>query len=297
MVLTATTDSLDIVLGAAVTTNQLPITVYYDDVTSSAVTPTKRTTQTNSTTAVNVIPAPSAGHSFLLKYCSIYNNDTVPASVTIQFNDNSTNRKEITTLLQVGESIQWTVANGWKAYDAQGSMKVTGLYQAPNAVNMPAFFAASNASTTLSLTSTNCYCVYLGRVERNFSNINVAYRITTAAATITWCELAIYKGTPTLGSNATLTRLGYTDTSGSWQSTGQKNTAVSVAGNLAAGDDIWAVFSNSATTVAVVRAGLADDINGGFFQTVTNKRPSTNSSLSGTIDSSTSMIWCSWQGS
>ena len=296
MVLTATTDSLDLVLGAAITTNQLPIVVYYDDLTSTAVTPTKRTLLSNSTTAVNVIPAPTAGHTFILKYATIYNNDTQAASVTIQFNDNATNRKELTTLLQVGESIQWTSANGWKVFDAQGSMKVSGLYQASGAVNMPAYFAAPNTTTTLTLTSTNCYCIYLGRVERNFNTINLAYRITTAAATITWAEVAIYKGTPTLGNNATLSsRLGFTDVSGSWQSTGQKNTSVSVSG-LAAGDDIWAVFSNSATTAAAVRAGLADDVNGGFFQTVTNKRPSTNASLTGVIDSTTSMIWCAWQG-
>ena len=298
MILDATTDSLDIVLASAITTNQLSFTVYFDDFTSIGVTPTKNVSVTNSTTPVNLISAPAASHQRKLKYCSIFNGDTALSSVTIRFNNNSTLRNILIVTLYVNESIQYTPEAGWQVYDANGSLKVSGLYQAPGGLRPTEYFGAANTTTTLTLTNTNAFCFYLGKAERNFSSISIAHRVTTAiTATVSWAEIAIYKGTPAIGANATLgTRLGFTSTAGVWTATGIYVTAVSLSG-CSAGDDLWVVFSNSTSgTVAQIRAGLVDDVQGGFVQTVNNARPSTNSSLSGTVQNATAHAWVSWQG-
>jgi len=293
MYLDSTTDNLEVILTAAITTNQLPFIVAYNDTTSSAVTPTKNTGTTNSTTAVNLVAAPSSSHQRLVRYISIYNADTVTAEVTVRFNDNSSIRKILVVSLLPNESLQYTYEVGWKAYDSTGAEKVTGFYLIPGAVRSLEFYSAANITTVQALTNTNAFCLYIGRSERSYSSIMIQLRTTTAlTATVVWSELAIYKGTPSIGSATTITRLGYTDTSNIWnQSTGTKTTTVSLTG-CNAGDDLWVVLSNSTSgTVTSMRAGLADDLGTGVFMTKTNTRPSTSATISGaTVDSTTPMI-------
>ena len=185
---------------------------------------------------------------------------------------------------------------GWRTYDSTGAERNSGSSKLPNSVILPENFGAANATTAMTLATTNCYCMYLGRADRVFSSVSVRYGVTSILSGTTWAELAIYKGTPTLGSGLTMTRLGYTDTSAIWTSTGNKTTSVSCTG-MAIGDDLWAVFSNSATGATQLRAGLVDSqLASGMFQSVTNKQPSANSSITTTVDSTTAMIWLAWQG-
>jgi hypothetical protein len=108
--------------------------------------------------------------------------------------------------------------------------------------------------------------------------------------------MAIYKGTPSLQSATPLTRLGHVDTSGVWNSTGTKTTTIPMAANMAIGDNLWVVLSNSAGTATQIRAGLSEVLGSGIYQTAANTRPSTTSSFTGTIDSGSAMPWVAWQG-
>lgn len=300
MILDSTTDSLDVVLGVAITTNQLPFTVSFNDYTSSAVTPTKNVSVTNSTSAVNLIAAPAASHQRQLRYCSVFNADTVSAAVTIRFNNNGTNRNVIVCTLLINESIQYTCDKGWRVFDANGAEKVTGFLLGPGAMRMTEYFAAANNTTVLTTTSGTDYCFYLGKADKAYSSISIAYRTTTAlGATITWAELAIYKGTPTIAANVSLTpRCGFTDCSAIFnQTAGTYTTAVAVTG-INAGDDLWVVFGSVTNgTNMIVRAGLVDDVGAGFIQTLTGSvRPSLNNTLSPTLQNATNNIWAGWQG-
>jgi hypothetical protein len=297
MILNSTTDSLEIVLDKAITTNQLSFSVFYNEYTSTTVTPLQNTGTTNSLTAVNLINAPASNKQRQLRWCSINNIDTKDIGVKIRFNDNASYRDVIYIYLGVNESIQYTEEMGWRVYDANGGEKINAYYKMPGTIRMAEGFGAANITTTLSLTNTNCFCVYLGTAEKSYSSINIRYGVTTQITpTISWAELAIYRGTPTINVNTAMTRLGFTDTSGVWTSTGNKTTSISVS-DVAIGDDLWAVFSNSTNgTVASLRAGVVDDLGAGFLQTVTNTRPSTNSSITGTISSTVSQIWTAWQG-
>lgn len=298
MILDATTDNLEIILDKAITTNQLSFSVFYNEYTSTSVTPSSNYGTTNSTTAVNLIAAPTSGRQRQLRYCSINNVDTADIGVKIRFNDNGSFRNVLYVYLRVNESIQYSEEMGWRVYDSSGGEKVNAYHRLPGAIRLPEGFGAAGTGTTLNLTNTNCHCVYLGTAERPYSSVRIQYNVTTLlGATISWAELAIYRGTPTINVNTTMTRLGFTDASGIWNSTGVKTTTVNVSG-VAIGDDLWAVFapsSNNATPMAL-RAGVVDDLGSGFFQTVTNTRPSTNSSITGTINSTSAQIWLAWEG-
>jgi hypothetical protein len=300
MYLDSTTDKLEVVLTAAITTNQLPFIAAFNDTTSTSVTPTKNTGTTNSTTAVSLVSAPAASHQRLVRYISLYNADTATAEVTVRFNDNASIRKILVVSLLPNESLQYTYEVGWKAYDSTGAEKVTGFYMIAGALRSLEFYSAANITTAQTLVNTGtAYCLYLGRAERSYSSMQFQYKTTTAlTATISWAELAVYKGTPSIGTATTITRLGYTDCSSIWNGAlANKTTSVTLTG-CNAGDDLWVVFSNSTSgTGTGLRAGLADDIGSGVFMTKTNTRPSTSATISGaTVDNTTPMLYVLFNG-
>lgn len=297
MVLDATTDSLEVVLDRTVTT-QLSFAVSFNEYDSSSVTPSRNFGFTNNTTAVSLIPEPAASKQIQLRWCSIFNSGTTPVGTKIQFNKNLTLLIVCFIYLRPNESLQYSEEMGWRVFDGYGAEKITGQNGLFPTIRMPEWFGAPNSTTAVALTNTHSFCIYLGKADRVYSSIRFQYQVTTAiTATISWAELAVYSGSLTINSNATLTRLGFTSTSGVWNSTGQKTTSVAISGQ-AIGDDIWAVFSNSTTgTVTSVRAGTSDIFQTGFYQTVaSSSQPSENSTLNPTIYSATlAPVWLAWE--
>lgn len=144
------------------------------------------------------------------------------------------------------------------------------------AIRMAPTFANGGIATTKTITSTNSYALYMGKAGSALTSIKVRYRVTTAAATITWAEFALAKGAPVAAGNPTLTVVGYADVSGVINSTGQKTTTINVSGgqSVAATDDIWLLVGNQATTAAVLRGcSAADDLQTGA-QASAAQRPS-----------------------
>lgn len=297
MLLDATTDALEIILDKSVTT-ELNFVTYYNNYTSTSVTPSASYGTTNGTSSVNLVPSPQSNQQHQLKYSAINNVGTQDVGTKIRFNNNGSYRNLLYVYLRASESIQYTEENGWRVYDLYGGEKINAFHKLPGTIRMPEGFGTPNASTNLSLTNATCHCVYLGAADRPYSSVKLAYNVTTGlGATITFAELAIYKGNPTIGSGTTMTRLGFTDTSGVWNTTGNKLTTVTTS-NMAINDELWAVFapSSSNATPMQLRAGATDDIGVGFFQTVAATQPSTNSSISGTINTGSAQIWVAWQG-
>jgi hypothetical protein len=123
IVLDATTKSLEIILAAAVTTNQLPVVAAYADLDTVSISPGSSDTASNSTSAVTILAAPAANQQRQLKFLNVYNADTVAAIVTIRLNDNSTTRILIKVTLSVGDSLTYSIAQGWKITDVNGFIK------------------------------------------------------------------------------------------------------------------------------------------------------------------------------
>ena len=130
-ILDSTVKSLQIVLAGAITTNQLPFTTSYVDVTTAtqAVTPGAQDGVSNSGTAVTVMASPSSGNERRLVGFSIQNADTAAATLTIELNDNSTLRVMFKATLQVGDQIIISQQE-LKVFDSNGNEKTvnsTGL--------------------------------------------------------------------------------------------------------------------------------------------------------------------------
>ncbi|MDB5254176.1 MAG: hypothetical protein JWL80_242 [Parcubacteria group bacterium] len=129
----------------------------------------------------------------------------------------------------------------------------------------------ANLTTVTALTTGVTYFQYMGVAGKPYTSCSVLQNVTTLAATITWAEVGVFKGTPVLNGAASLTRLGFTSVAATYNTLGRKSTAVTVA--AAAGDQLWVAFGSSATTPFQVRGMLADDLQSGVFQTGT-VRPS-----------------------
>ncbi len=109
IVLDSTLKSLEIVLAGAITTTALPYTVSYVDLDASFVisTASEGDGTSNNTTAVTVVAAPAANHTRQVKFLSVYNQDTVAATVTVQINNNGTVRILCKVTLQIGDTLQY----------------------------------------------------------------------------------------------------------------------------------------------------------------------------------------------
>lgn len=215
-------------------------------------------------------------------------------AVTVQVFSAGTGYTMWTGTIAAGEVLGYD-GRSFVLYNTAGVPKTYGV-NSPNATSVlvSPLFATANLTGVRSITSTNSYAVYVGKAPRAITSANVRYRVTTQAATVTWAEIALATGSINVGGNPTLTVRGYADVSAVVTSTGLKTTSVSVSAGQAIneGDDLWAIYGNAATTVAVLRAqSIADDIQVGVFATLST-RPSTNvgSAQAYTIDGATAIM-------
>lgn len=114
MKLTTTNDKLQIVLGSAITTNQLQCLTTYKVYTSTTTTDGKVAINTNSTTDVDLAGAPSSGETYDIQNINVYNRDTVAATVTIKLDVSATETILYKGIVGVGDVISWSAEGGWK---------------------------------------------------------------------------------------------------------------------------------------------------------------------------------------
>lgn len=138
---------------------------------------------------------------------------------------------------------------------------------------LPSIFLAANLTTVTVHVSQTSYFVYLGKAPPNLASVQIRYRVTTAyTGGTTWGEVGIYKGASIVNAGAgSLTRLG---TANFTNSVALGTTTVTVS-NVNAGDDLWLCIASSGNTPAQYRAGLADDLQTGLYQSIASTRPST----------------------
>lgn len=297
-----TTQKIQAVLSGAVATNQPYYLTTFVDHTSTTVLSANKNGVMNSTTDVDIVSAPGASTQRQVRYISVYNRDTAAVGLEIKIDISGTERTIWKGTLGVGESLQYTEATGFQTYDAYGNNRVTNYLMMPKgSPTKLCGFDAANLTAVKTLTSNSSFAYYMGQAETAYSTITFKYRVTTAAATITWAEVAVASSPAiTIGGAASLTTRGYIDASGTSHlgvSTGIKTSAVSVSG-ISPGMHLWAVFGAQATTAAIVRGGLADDIQSGFYQSAAATRPSTMAANTAfAVEGATTVpVWGTWQG-
>lgn len=274
-------DALLVTLSGSPST-EFPVVVSYVDVTSTTGTPAANTTATNGAIPVTFVTAAGGSTFRVVESFSVFNADTATRTVTITFNDGATSRILCKVPLEVGATLSYLRGVGLRIVTQQGQLKIGQQQRHRSLVVFPVDFDISSTSGTISIATDNTYIVYLGRATSEYTSANLRYRVTTAAVTISWAEVAIYRGEHRLRADDRMDLLGYTDVSAVVNSTGLKTTSVAISG-CSVGAHLWAAIGNKATTVMVLRSHLqtGTDTQPGCTQIVT-ARPS----LSGQIGAS-----------
>ena len=123
IILSETTDNLQVVLGGAITTNQLQCFTAWRDRTSTTFVAGRTVINTNNTTDVTIAAAPAASTQRIIDYVSIYNNDTVNATVTVKLDANGTEYILFKVTLAATEKLEYHEGKGFRVLASTGAMK------------------------------------------------------------------------------------------------------------------------------------------------------------------------------
>lgn len=106
---------IEMVLSAPTTTTTLKFNTSYCDIASTGLEFPTFAGQgaSNNTTDVDVITAPTAGKSRLIKGMSFMNTDSVSAFITVKKDVGGTEYPLASALLQVGDTLQYTDTGAW----------------------------------------------------------------------------------------------------------------------------------------------------------------------------------------
>ena len=256
LVLTETTDTLQVVLAGAITTNQLRCLSSWRDVTTSAYTPGRTVTNTNNTTDVNLVGSPAASTQRVVDLINIYNADTVSATVTVKFDANGTEYILWKGALASGETVSYTDAAGFVVLSANGITKSVQATNAPAVNEINVVVLASDvinnngvANTIADVTGLS-FPVTAG--ETYWYEFVIPY---TSAATTTGSRWAINgPAAPTMlnhRSEYTLTATSVTTNSATAYDIPAASNATSLtAGNVAT---MWGVIKPSASGTVIAR--------------------------------------------
>lgn len=123
IVLTETTDRLQVVLGGSVTTAQLQCASFWRDITTSTFSPGRTVAVTNNATDVDIAAPPAASTQRIIDLVSVYNSDTVNATVTIKIDANGTEFILWRGVLGTGEMLQYNDKSGFAVMTIAGAVK------------------------------------------------------------------------------------------------------------------------------------------------------------------------------
>lgn len=131
--LSTTTDKIQVILGGAITTNQLDCVATYKDinVTAAYTAGAPSLVATNGSTAVDLVGSPASDTQRFIDFISVFNTDTANATVTIRLNRNGTLGTLFKCVLGIGELMTYTEGQGWVVYQNNGSIK-NGLVNGNN---------------------------------------------------------------------------------------------------------------------------------------------------------------------
>lgn len=180
IILSETTDNLQIVLGNAVTTNQLQCFTSWRDRTSTTFIAGRTTALTNDTTDVNLTSGPVASTQRIIDFISVYNTDTVENTITIKIDDNGTDYILWKDVLAPGDAVRFVEGSGfntYRTYQVVKSFTVNGAASAnwalTNATLAERF--AGNTTRTIFSVDLEGYSQVRLRVNRQVAGIAGTY--------------------------------------------------------------------------------------------------------------------------
>lgn len=123
IILSETTDNVQVVLGGSVATNQLQCVTSWRDRTTTTFTPGRTLSVTNDTTDVNIVPAPAASTQRIIDFISVYNSDTDDMTVTIKIDANGTEYIIWRDVLSPGDTVRYIEGAGFNVFRTYQSIK------------------------------------------------------------------------------------------------------------------------------------------------------------------------------
>lgn len=146
-------------------------------------------------------------------------------------------------------------------------MKIGNLIgPAATSIFTPPGLHAANLTAVTALVSGTTHFLYVGKAPAGMLTMTLRWNVVTAMITPIWAEIALFRGVPVVGGNTTATRLGWTDVSTLFITTGRKTVSILATG-VAPGDDLWVAYGSQATTPFQLRGMLADTNQSGVFCT------------------------------
>lgn len=125
MILSATTQTIEIAKGAATTTTSPETYVTYVDITTTTFTPgiQRATLSAGAGTDTVVVSAPGASTQRQVKYMTIFNRDTVTHTFTVQHDLSGTDFVLAQIVLLANEMAEFVYEKGWSVHDVNGFVK------------------------------------------------------------------------------------------------------------------------------------------------------------------------------
>lgn len=160
---------LQVLLGGAVATSECPITVSYNDRSTSGLNPSSTDSITTSGTAVDAVAAPPAGVRRELTGFTLYNDDTTSVTVTVRvYVSSSTQRIVFYGTLLTNESVFYDDARGWYCINANGEQKLSSQTDVVNASSQ----ASSIAALTPASVSSQASSIAAGIVVASINSVS-----------------------------------------------------------------------------------------------------------------------------
>lgn len=126
LILSGTTEQIQVVLSGSVTTNQLSCVSCWRDVTTTAYTPGRTAINTNNTTDIDVVPAPSVSTQRVIDTISVFNKDTANATVTVKLDIGGTEYIIFKATLVPDGRLTYTEGAGWDVYAPSNIVTLNG---------------------------------------------------------------------------------------------------------------------------------------------------------------------------
>jgi hypothetical protein len=168
MIILQSTDTLQIVLGAAKTTNDMDVAVSYRDITSTTFSHARLLTASNGVTDVDILTIPASGHQYIIDTISIFNRDTVVHNVTVKYDVSGTEKIIFKGDVAAGGTLYYNNdATGWVVVSPspQGyTINVQALTSSP-ADTTPFYFGTKPAAITTTVGQNKIYIRKAGTLK------------------------------------------------------------------------------------------------------------------------------------
>lgn len=251
MKLTTVNDRLQIVLGGAVTTNQLQCLTTYKVFTTTTTVDGKIAINTNNTTDVNLAGPPSSGEAYDILNINVYNLDTVPQTITIKLDVSGTETILYKATIGTGEVVTWSAEGGWKNTTNTLTPQLNNRYVLSGALYESFSRNLCDEVNTALLSSgrLSLQAIWLP-VNTVISSISF-WSATTAGATLTNQLFGLYD------INLNLLRSSVNDTSTAWAANSRKTLALTSSFTTTYSGIYYLGIMVAATTVPTIKGNTA----------------------------------------